>query len=96
MTIKITCYYRDNKPYGDQWYAVIANNDLHKKLFGKCFSNRTVEGRHETHVITFSRYESIERCMCMDVYGWCDVKCPNFQNIRCCLDKGRLSVLCRK
>lgn len=95
MTIKMKCFYTDNKLYGDTWKKLFADTKCHEKLFNKCFRNRTVVGRHETHVLTFSRYENIKRCVCTDLYGWCNSECSYNPSIRCCLDRGKLSVLCR-
>lgn len=90
------CFYRDNKNYGESWEKIMENTECHLQLFNKCFENRTVDGRHETHVLTFSREEDIERCVCTDSAGWCQSTCSHIPKIKCCLDKGKTPVLCRR
>ncbi|XP_047126918.1 uncharacterized protein LOC124808011 isoform X1 [Hydra vulgaris] len=95
MTIKMRCFYDDNRLYGNAWEAIMKNNSCHAKLFQKCFRNRTVPGRQETHVLTFTLKKGISQCVCVDVTGWCLEVCENISDIRCCLDRGEQSVLCR-
>ena len=86
------CYYHDNQTYGIAWKLLFKKKSCHDKLFKECFKDRTMERRHETHVITFRRAKDIKRCVCTD--SWYTVQCINSLDVNCCLDRGRSSVRC--
>lgn len=97
MTIKMKCFYDDgNNRYGDQWERLLRDNTCHEQLFTKCFKERTVPQRRETHVLTFHGSKHVNRCVCTDVAGWYRHKCSNnTTHVKCCLDRGGKTVQCR-
>ena len=94
-TFKLKCFYCDQDDYGKQWEALMNDEECQNNLFDNCFTNRTLPGRHETHVLTLIRRCDVKYCVCADVNGWCKNSRCNFANIRCCLDFGMESVFCR-
>ena len=90
------CYFNDNVLHGKKWQALIDDTKCHAKLFDKCFQNRTLEGRQETHVLRFIMENNVARCACTDTRGWCHADCDQFTYMKCCLDRGKNSVLCRR
>ena len=93
-TIKMKCYYHDNRTYGVAWQQLLNETRCHEVLFEKCFNERSVKGRHETHVLTFRQVKDIKRCVCTGSQGWHTIQCLGSQDVNCCLDRGRNSVKC--
>eukprot|EP00111_Clytia_hemisphaerica_P019579 TCONS_00057775-protein len=94
ITIKMKCYYHDNQTYGVAWQQLLNNTKCHQQLFDKCFTERSIVGRHETHVLTFHRIQDIRRCVCTDVSEWYVNSCLRSKDVHCCLDRGVNSVKC--
>eukprot|EP00112_Aurelia_sp_Birch-Aquarium-sp1_P022745 Seg652.2 transcript_id=Seg652.2/GoldUCD/mRNA.D3Y31 product="hypothetical protein" protein_id=Seg652.2/GoldUCD/D3Y31 len=95
MTIKMKCFYCDEEDYGDKWEQITNNQACQKDLFKNCFRNRTIKERHETHVLALHRYCEIDRCSCSDLLGWCVSSLCGLDNVRCCLDIGKNSLVSR-
>lgn len=97
LTMKMKCFYCEDIDYGVRWKSIMNSKPCQDELFSTCFANRSMAGRRETHVLTFIRRCDIRRCYCSDVFGWCKVEgCPRFPDVKCCLDRGKDSVMCRK
>ena len=88
------CFYCDEEDYGEKWEQITNNQPCQKDLFKNCFRNRTIKERHETHVLALHRYCEIDRCTCSDVLGWCRSSLCGLDNVRCCLDIGKNSLVC--
>ena len=94
LTFKTKCFYCDENDYGESWKRITENVHCQDSLFENCFKNRTIAGRHETHVLALFRYCDIEQCACTDIAGWSHSNQCGSHMIRCCLDIGRESVIC--
>ena len=93
MTIKMKCFYcDDNEVYGESWERITNDVKCQQGIFENCFRNRTMQSRHETHVLALYNHCKIEQCYCNDVIGWCSSTLCS--NVRCCLDTGVDSVIC--
>lgn len=92
MTLKMSCFI----PHIDKNLKTLTGaTSCHARVFSKCFQNKSMEGRQETHVIKFIEKTRMTHCTCTDINGWCKAGCAEFPHMRCCLDRGKYSVICR-
>eukprot|EP00794_Sanderia_malayensis_P005901 gene5901-6586_t len=92
-TFKMRCFYCDDGDYGENWKLIISSQKCQDSIFNSCFVNRTMPGRHETHVLALYRYCQVERCKCTDTSGWCYSNDCGSQ-VRCCLELPKESLIC--